>query len=132
MLRNNNFMHKGVAIALATLFLGAASMSFAGDKIKVDPNIPLYTKVSGISGNLGSIGSDTMNNLMTLWGESFAKYYPNVKLQVEGKGSGTAPPALIAGTAQFGPMSRKMRPSLAPSRASTVSTASSPTDIRRT
>ena len=33
------------------------------------------------------------------------KMYPNVKVQVEGKGSSTAPPALIAGTAQFGPMS---------------------------
>jgi phosphate transport system substrate-binding protein len=46
---------------------------------------------------------------MTLWAESFRKFYPNVKLQVEGKGSSTAPPALIAGTAQFGPMSRQMR-----------------------
>jgi phosphate transport system substrate-binding protein len=52
-----------------------------------------------------------MNNLMTLWGEAFAKMYPNVRIQVEGKGSSTAPPALIAGTAQFGPMSRAMRPS---------------------
>ena len=50
-----------------------------------------------------------MNNLMTLWAETFRKYYPNVKVQVEGKGSSTAPPALIAGTAQFGPMSRTMR-----------------------
>src|SRR5688500_924042 len=50
-----------------------------------------------------------MNNLMTLWGETFAKMYPNVKIQVEGKGSSTAPAALIAGTAQFGPMSRAMR-----------------------
>jgi phosphate transport system substrate-binding protein len=46
---------------------------------------------------------------MTLWAEGFAKYYPNVKIQVEGKGSSTAPPALIAGTAQLGPMSRPMK-----------------------
>jgi phosphate transport system substrate-binding protein len=32
-----------------------------------------------------------------------------VKIQVEGKGSSTAPPALISGTAQFGPMSRAMK-----------------------
>jgi phosphate transport system substrate-binding protein len=51
-----------------------------------------------------------MNNLMTFWGESFQKLYPNVKIQVEGKGSSTAPPALIAGSAQFGPMSRAMKP----------------------
>ena len=62
----------------------------------------------GVSGNINSVGSDTMNNLMTLWAEAFQKLYPNVKIQVEGKGSSTAPPALIAGTAQFGPMSRAM------------------------
>jgi phosphate transport system substrate-binding protein len=50
-----------------------------------------------------------MNNMMTLWAETFRKFYPSVKIQVEGKGSSTAPPALIAGTAQFGPMSREMR-----------------------
>jgi phosphate transport system substrate-binding protein len=89
--------------------LSPMGSGLAQEKIKVDPKIPGYKKVSGISGNLNSIGSDTMNNLMTLWGEGFARYYPNVKLQVEGKGSSTAPPALIAGTAQFGPMSRKMK-----------------------
>ena len=81
----------------------------AAQQVKVDAAIPAYQKTSGVSGNLNSIGSDTMNNLMTLWGEAFAKIYPNVKIQVEGKGSSTAPPALIAGTAQFGPMSRAMR-----------------------
>lgn len=81
----------------------------ADEAVKVDPKIAAYKKVSGISGNLSSIGSDTMNNLMTLWAEGFKKYYPNVNLQVEGKGSSTAPPALIEGTAQFGPMSRDMK-----------------------
>ena len=47
---------------------------------------------------------------MTLWAESFKKHYPNVQIQIEGKGSSTAPPALIAGTAQLGPMSREMKP----------------------
>ncbi|HQR45500.1 MAG TPA: phosphate ABC transporter substrate-binding protein, partial [Thermoanaerobaculia bacterium] len=73
-----------------------------------DPAIPAYTRVSGISGNLTSIGSDTLNNLMTYWAEGYRKSYPNVKIQVEGKGSSTAPPALIEGTAQLGPMSREM------------------------
>jgi phosphate transport system substrate-binding protein len=77
--------------------------------VKVDSNIQHYQKVSGISGNLSSIGSDTMNNLLTLWLEGFKKYYPNVNIQVEGKGSSTAPPALISGTAQLGPMSRDMK-----------------------
>ncbi|GAB4290226.1 MAG: phosphate ABC transporter substrate-binding protein PstS [Ignavibacteriaceae bacterium] len=77
--------------------------------VKVDSRIKHYQKVPGIAGNLSSIGSDTMNNLLTLWLEGFKKYYPNVNIQVEGKGSSTAPPALISGTAQLGPMSRDMK-----------------------
>lgn len=41
--------------------------------------------------------------------EGYRKAYPNVNIQIEGKGSGTAPPALIQGTAQFAPMSRAMK-----------------------
>jgi phosphate transport system substrate-binding protein len=90
---------------------GASAAPLSGGAVKVDPAIPPYEKTSGVSGNLSSVGSDTMNNLMTLWGETFSRFYPNVKLQVEGKGSSTAPPALIEGTAQLGPMSRPMKPS---------------------
>lgn len=77
--------------------------------IQVDPAIPAYKAVSGISGSINSIGSDTLNNLMTFWAEGFKKAYPNVNIQIEGKGSSTAPPALIEGTAQLGPMSRPMK-----------------------
>jgi len=90
-----------VLVGLAT-FVGAQA-------VKVDPALQSYGAVSGVSGNLSSVGSDTLNNLMTLWAESFNKVYPNVKIQIEGKGSSTAPPALIAGTAQLGPMSREMK-----------------------
>ena len=91
----------------AALILGA---SVASAQIKVDAGLPSYQKASGVSGKLNSVGSDTMNNnVMTLWAEGFLKLYPNVKVQVEGKGSSTVPPALIAGTAQFGPTSRAMR-----------------------
>lgn len=86
----------------------AAGVSSA-QQVKVDAALPVYQKTSGVSGNINSVGSDTMNNLMTLWAENFIKMYPNVKVQVEGKGSSTAPPALISGTAQFGPMSRTMK-----------------------
>jgi phosphate transport system substrate-binding protein len=79
------------------------------EDVKVDAKIPAYAKVQGVSGNLNSIGSDTLNNLMTLWAEGFRKHYPNVNIQIEGKGSSTAPPALIEGTAQLGPMSRPMK-----------------------
>ncbi len=92
--------------------LAAVAVSFAGvraEDVKVDPAIKSYEKVSGVSGNLSSIGSDTLNNLMALWSRAFQDLYPNVQFQVEGKGSNTAPPALIEGTAQLGPMSRAMK-----------------------
>jgi phosphate transport system substrate-binding protein len=100
---------KTVLKIFMALSLAAAFSAAAQDNVKVDPAIAKYKKTSGVSGSVNSIGSDTMNNLMTLWAEAFAKFYPNVKVQVEGKGSSTAPPALIAGTAQFGPMSREMK-----------------------
>ena len=81
----------------------------AAEQIKVDQNLSDYVKVLGVAGNLNSVGSDTLNNLMTFWAESFRKKYPNVNIQIEGKGSSTAPPALIEGTSQLGPMSRKMK-----------------------
>ncbi|WP_305045987.1 PstS family phosphate ABC transporter substrate-binding protein [Geoalkalibacter sp.] len=80
-----------------------------GATLAVDPNLPVYQRVQGVSGNLNSIGSDTLNNLLTFWAEGFRRSYPNVNIQIEGKGSSTAPPALIEGTAQIGPMSRAMK-----------------------
>lgn len=93
--------------ALATACLLVPQVLFA--QVAVDPKLPDYKPVQGISGNLKSVGSDTMNNLMTLWAEGFRRFYPSVQIEIEGKGSSTAPPALIAGTAQFGPMSRPMK-----------------------
>jgi phosphate transport system substrate-binding protein len=96
-------------LLLALPILALASAAALAQATKVDPSLTAYQKTSGVSGNINSVGSDTMNNLMTLWSEAFLKMYPNVKVQVEGKGSSTAPPALISGTSQFGPMSRAMR-----------------------
>ena len=94
---------------LATLFLAVLLLgASAASALAADPNLPAYKPVSGISGTIISVGSDTMNNMMALWAEGFRKYYPNVRVEIEGKGSSTAPPALIAGTSQFGPMSREM------------------------
>lgn len=76
---------------------------------RVDPRFKAYQAVQGVSGNASSVGSDTLNNLMTFWAEAYKKFYPSVNIQIEGKGSGTAPPALAQGTAQFGPMSREMK-----------------------
>lgn len=93
----------GAALALL------ASAPLAAQPAQVEASISGYQKTSGVSGNLNSIGSDTLNNLMTFWAEGFQKQYPNVRIQIEGKGSSTAPPAMISGTAQLGPMSRAMK-----------------------
>ncbi len=100
---------KTFGITVAALVFAIVAASYGVAQIKVDGAIASYTPVSGVSGNISSIGSDTLNNLMTLWAENFGKYYPNARIQIEGKGSSTAPPALIAGTAQLGPMSRAMK-----------------------
>jgi phosphate transport system substrate-binding protein len=91
-----------VTLSAASLFSVAASAA-------TDATLPAYTKVSGISGNLSSVGSDTLANLMTFWAEDFKSYYPNINIQIQAAGSSTAPPALTEGTSQFGPMSRKMK-----------------------
>jgi len=99
-------MVKKFVLAVIFTALVAAGAAFAVD---LDPALPQYKVVSGISGTLKSVGSDTLNNLMTFWAEGFRSKYPGVKVAIEGKGSSTAPPALIEGTAQFGPMSREMK-----------------------
>jgi phosphate transport system substrate-binding protein len=95
-------------LVIGAIALTAVAGHAAGPP-KLDPALLPYKATSGVSGNVSSIGSDTLNNLMTLWAEQFNKFYPNVKIQIEGKGSSTAPPALISGTAQLGPMSRPMK-----------------------
>lgn len=101
-------MESRSASTIILVALSLAGAAFAAP-IEVDPALKPYEKATGISGNLNAIGSDTLNNLMTLWAENFKKLYPSVRIQVEGKGSSTAPPALISSTAQLGPMSREMK-----------------------
>ncbi len=91
-------------IVASLLFSGAAAAVQS-----VDPGVPTYEKASGVSGNLSSVGSDTLANLMTLWAEEFKRVYPNVNIQIQAAGSSTAPPALTEATASLGPMSRKMK-----------------------
>ena len=101
---------KRTAVAIAAVMTAlTGSLLVQGQAQQVDPGLPPYQKTSGVSGTLNSVGSDTMNNMMTLWAETYRKFHTSVKIQVEGKGSSTAPPALIAGTSQLGPMSRPMR-----------------------
>ena len=95
-------------LTLLLLTLGATANGVFAES-KVDPKLPEYSRTSGVSGNLSSIGSDTLANLMTLWAEEFKRVYPNVNIQIQAAGSSTAPPALTEGTSNMGPMSRKMK-----------------------
>ena len=92
-----------VAMGLATAMVSQTAIA------AVDADLPIYQKVSGVSGNLNSVGSDTLANLMTLWAEEFKRNYPNVNIQIQAAGSSTAPPGLTEGTSNVGPMSRKMK-----------------------
>ncbi|WP_439860448.1 PstS family phosphate ABC transporter substrate-binding protein [Pseudomonas sp. MBLB4136] len=94
---------------MAAMTFVAAGAATATAVAAVDPALPTYEKTSGVSGNLSSVGSDTLANLMTLWAEDYKKLYPNVNIQIQAAGSSTAPPALTEGTANLGPMSRKMK-----------------------
>ncbi len=94
---------------MAALTFAAAGIASASAMANVDPSIPAYSKTTGVSGNLSSVGSDTLANLMTLWAEDFKKHYPSVNIQIQAAGSSTAPPALTEGTSNLGPMSRKMK-----------------------
>ncbi|MFT0211774.1 phosphate ABC transporter substrate-binding protein PstS family protein [Pseudomonas sp. F1_0610] len=94
---------------MAALTVVAAGIGASSAIAAVDPKLPDYTKTSGVSGNLSSVGSDSLANLMTLWAEEFKRNYPNVNIQIQAAGSSTAPPALTEGTANLGPMSRPMK-----------------------
>ncbi|HUP92126.1 MAG TPA: phosphate ABC transporter substrate-binding protein PstS family protein [Solimonas sp.] len=94
---------------ILTALAAAATLASGAAFAKIDADLPEYKPASGVSGNFSSVGSDTLNNLMTLWAEDFKRLYPNVNIQIQGAGSSTAPPALTEGTANFGPMSRVMK-----------------------
>ena len=93
---------------MIVLLMVVAGLNVASAQTEVDPALSDYSKQSGISGNIISVGSDTLANLMTLWAEQFKRLYPNVSIQIQAAGSSTAAPALTEGTANIGPMSRMM------------------------
>jgi phosphate transport system substrate-binding protein len=100
------FIKKIIMASMLGLSAAVSSQAMAG---KVDANLHEYQRTSGVSGNLSSVGSDTLANLMTLWAEEYKRVYPNVNIQIQAAGSSTAPPALTEGTSNLGPMSRKMK-----------------------
>jgi phosphate transport system substrate-binding protein len=105
-----SFKTKSLAAALGFTVAALVSSTAGAAAVQtVDAGVPAYEKASGISGNLSSVGSDTLANLMTMWAEEFNREYPNVNIQIQAAGSSTAPPALTEGTANLGPMSREMK-----------------------
>ena len=101
---------KTKSLMAAMSFASLALVTGAASAVQtVDAGIPDYQKASGIAGNLSSVGSDTLANLMTLWAEEFSRQYPTVNVQIQAAGSSTAPPALTEGTSNLGPMSREMK-----------------------
>lgn len=99
--------YRSILSTVALLF--AAGAATAADTGQNDTALPEYHRASGVSGNLSSVGSDTLANVMTMWTEEFKRLYPSVNIQVQAAGSSTAPPALTEGTSNFGPMSRAMK-----------------------
>src|SRR5271165_5009106 len=90
----------GAALVTNLALINAASA--------LDAALPDYQAVGTLSGEIKSVGSDTLNNEMNAWAEGFKAKYPGVTIEIEGKGSATAPAALLAGASQFAPMSRPM------------------------
>jgi phosphate transport system substrate-binding protein len=93
---------------LAILVASSTAIITAANALDLDSNLPAYTPAPASSGQLKSVGSDTLSVLMTKWAEGFEALNPNVKIDLESKGSGTAPTALLEGSSQLGPMSRSM------------------------
>ena len=101
-----NFLRTAALVSLVMLVRLAYGAETSTEE---EASLPNYERVSGVSGNLSSVGSDTLANLMTLWTEKFEELYPNINIQVQAAGSSTAPTALTEGVANFGPMSRRMK-----------------------
>jgi phosphate transport system substrate-binding protein len=97
------FQRLGLAMVAIALAAGAASTP------KLDPDLPRYRKTEGLAGTLTAVGSDTMLVLQTLMAEEFRRLHPQVTVELDGKGSSTAPPALVENTAQLGNMSRRIK-----------------------
>jgi phosphate transport system substrate-binding protein len=96
-------------IKLLSFALLIAAVGVLTPVVVGEGELAVYKPTDAVSGSIKSVGSDTMNNLMTLWAEEFKGHYPSVSVEIEGKGSSTAPPALIEGSSNFGPMSREMK-----------------------
>jgi phosphate transport system substrate-binding protein len=96
-------------ILVSTLVLTLCGASWIGSSdVAVDPDLPRYRPIESLSGTLRAAGSDTMLQLQSLMAEEFRRLYPQVAFELEGKGSSTAPPALLENAIQIANMSRRI------------------------
>lgn len=111
-------VHEGLTAPLLLASLAAASLAGCGgqpaveasasEAMTLDTRLVSYTAAGELSGVIRSVGSDTLLNTVTLWSRAFGARYPEVQFEIDGRGSATGPPALLAGDADIAPMSRAM------------------------
>ena len=114
MMRNFHLTHSLVTLAAAaTLGCGPGPEVEAAaiEAMAVDERLPSYESGAEVSGKIRIVGSDTLVNFVTMWSREFEAAHPGVEFDIEGRGSATGPPALIAGEADVAPMSRAMNES---------------------
>lgn len=97
-------MLRGLITAGACFGLTASAL--AAGPVMIDNQLPYYETASVDSGAINCVGSNTMGSIVNQWFERYERFYPSVNVGIESDGSGTAPPAMIEGFAQFGPMTR--------------------------
>lgn len=88
--------------ALSAVLAGADAA--CGQAINQD--LPLYRPADQMSGEITLTGSNTMAQLAAGWIDSFRRFHPNVKFNLDVNGSRGALAGLIDGTATFGMLSR--------------------------
>lgn len=98
----------GLLSAWAALACWDAVPCHAQLKPELDPKIPLYALVEGVSGSLAMAGSETMRPLTERWAGELRRLYPGVTIKVEGLGSETGPVKLLERKAEIAAMSRRL------------------------
>src|SRR5258708_27764455 len=73
---------------------------------KAPAGLTAYQPVKGLTGELRSVGADTMEAITKGWIAGFTKIYPDVKISMEAKASGTAGAAVGGGGARLCPRAR--------------------------
>jgi phosphate transport system substrate-binding protein len=86
----------------------AATLTVTSVAVALDASLSSYQPVAGLSGQLKSVGSEALGREMERWAKDFMTLYPDVKIDVEAKGSATASATLLRGISQLAPMSRFM------------------------